>query len=538
MEGMLSFQRIPDLRTPPVLFCVLDGIGWGRRDGTDAVYSAHPPVLSRLQNEAAFCLLKAHGKAVGLPSDADMGNSEVGHNAFGAGRVVEQGASLVDQAIATGALFEGESWKKVVSCSTVHFIGLLSDGNVHSHYKHLIALIEAAHRAGVPTIRVHVLTDGRDVSERSALNWVEPLEALLATLPDAKIASGGGRMAITMDRYEADWPMVKRGWDCHVHGVGRPVFSASAAIRAMYEEDPKVTDQWLPAFVVHENGAPVGRIGDGHAVVLYNFRGDRAMELSRAFEDPVFSHFDRGVVPKVVFAGMMQYDGDLKIPSHFLVNPPQIDRTVGEYLVAAGIRSFVISETQKYGHVTYFFNGNRSGRLSESQERYQEIPSDNLPFDQAPHMKAENITATVIAALRSGQYDHLRLNLANGDMVGHTGNFEATVEAVRCVDACVGQLWEAAREAGAILLVTADHGNADEMFELDKKGKPVLENGVPKPRTSHSLNPVPCYLVDPTGQWRLDAPPEAGIASIGGTLLALHGIALPEGYAPALVRRS
>jgi 2,3-bisphosphoglycerate-independent phosphoglycerate mutase len=456
-----------------------------------------------------------------------MGNSEVGHNAMGAGRVVEQGAALVDAAIASGAIFETDAWKAIEACETVHFIGLVSDGNVHSHVKHLRALIaRVAHKR----VRVHALTDGRDVSERSALTWIEPLEAELSAIPDGAIASGGGRMNITMDRYEADWTMVQRGWDCHVHAVGRRFASATEAIRTLYAEDPKTNDQLLPPFVVRPEG-----IRDGDAVVFFNFRGDRAIEISRAFTDDEFTPFDRGVRPNVTYAGMMLYDGDLKIPPRYLVEPPAIDRTVGELLVAAGIRTYAISETQKFGHVTYFFNGNRSGRLSETLEEYAEIPSDRIAFDQAPAMKAVAITDHAIAALP--RFDHIRLNLANGDMVGHTGDFAATVSAVETVDACVGKLLAACQAQGAILLVTADHGNADEMYELDKKGAPLLVNGQRKLRTSHSLNPVPFVLVDPTSTWTLAAPKDAGIAQIGGSLLTMFGVPLPSDYLVPLVHR-
>jgi 2,3-bisphosphoglycerate-independent phosphoglycerate mutase len=543
----LPHSLLPDVRRVPVVLAILDGVGWGRRDDTDAVFMARTPTLDRLLAERPNALLKAHGRAVGLPSDADMGNSEVGHNAMGAGRVVDQGASLVDRAIASGAIWEGAAWKRAVACPTLHLIGLVSDGNVHSHVDHLRALVRRAHAEGVRRIRVHALTDGRDVSERSALTWFEPLEAELAALPDACIASGGGRMFLTMDRYEADWDMVKRGWDCHVHGVGRPFPSASQAIRAFYDADATVNDQNLPAFVVTgHDGAPRGRIADGDAVIFFNFRGDRAFEISRAFEahDP-FPPFDRGgpdgrAAPRVVYAGMMQYDGDAKLPAAYLVDPPAIDRTVGAYLAAAGVRSFAISETQKFGHVTYFFNGNRSGLIAPAQEVYEEVPSDRVSFDAAPDMKARAITARACEALGSGRFDHVRLNLANGDMVGHTGNFDATVRAVETVDACLSELEAAAKAAGGVLLVTADHGNADEMYELDKKGAPVLVDGKRKPRTAHSLNPVPFVLADFSGQWALDAEAcrGAGIASIGGTVLALAGIALPNGYLPALVKRA
>lgn len=521
----------------PVVLCILDGVGWGRRDETDAVFMARTPVLDRLLAEHPNRLLRAHGTAVGLPSDADMGNSEVGHNAMGAGRVVDQGAKLVDAAIATGALFEGQAWKEVVAGGTLHLLGLLSDGNVHSHVKHLDALIDAAHRAGVRRIRVHVLTDGRDVSARSALTWLGPLEAKLAALPDARVASGGGRMRITMDRYEADWGMVARGWACHVHGEGRPFPSGVAAVEALYAEDPKVDDQWLPPFVVvGDDGRPVGTVEDGDAVVLFNFRGDRALEISRAFEDDGLTAFDRGRRPRVTFAGMMQYDGDLRIPARYLVEPPVIDRTVGERLARAGVRTYAVSETQKFGHVTYFFNGNRSGRIDPALEEYAEIPSDRVPFNEKPAMQADAIVDQAIAALRSGRFDHVRLNLANGDMVGHTGDFAATVSAVETVDRALGRLVDACTAADAVLLVTADHGNADQMVEIEK-GRVVTVDGHPKPRTSHSLNPVPFVVVDPRRAWRLAEVPDAGIASVGGTLLTLFGLPLPDDYLPALVTR-
>jgi 2,3-bisphosphoglycerate-independent phosphoglycerate mutase len=549
----VSFQLLPDVRRVPVVLAILDGVGWGRRDDTDAVATARTPHLDRLLATCPHAFLRAHGRAVGLPSDADMGNSEVGHNAIGAGRVVDQGAKLVDEAISTGAIWERPAWKEILSATrsggTLHLLGLLSDGNVHSNVTHLHALLERARAEGVARVRVHALTDGRDVSERSALTWVRPLEALLAGFPDARVASGGGRMRLTMDRYEADWPMVKRGWDAHVHGVGRPFASATAASEALYAEDPSVNDQWLPAFVVVDpTSAPVGTIRDGDAVVLFNFRGDRALEISRCFEHAAGSSSAPPPIelagpsgepaPKVTFAGIMQYDGDLRIPARFLVPPPSIDRTVAEYLAAAGCRTFAVSETQKFGHVTYFFNGNRSGYVDAKLETWREVPSDSVPFEQAPDMKAREITALACEAAASGRYDHIRLNLANGDMVGHSGDFAATVRAMETVDSCVGQLEACVRAAGGVLIVTADHGNADEMYELDKHGKPLVVDGHRKPRTSHSLNPVPAILLDSSGQWTVEAPPEAGIANLGATLLNLAGIATPEGYLPSIVRRA
>ncbi len=519
----------------PVVLCILDGVGWGRRDDTDAVAVAHTPALDTLLATGPNRLLRAHGFAVGLASEADMGNSEVGHNAMGAGRIIDQGAKLIDAAIATGDIFRGEAWQRAISGGTLHLLGLVSDGNVHAHVKHLHVLIRQAVSAGVRRIRVHALTDGRDVSERSALRWIIPLEEDLSRYPDACIASGGGRMVVTMDRYGADWSMVDRGWRCHVEGEGRRFSDATTAITTLYAEDPDVNDQWLPAFVIERNGEPAGRMENGDAVILFNFRGDRAIEITRAFEDEEFLVFARHRRPDVRFAGMMQYDGDLKLPRHFLVAPPVIDRTVGHYLAANGRRTFAIAETQKFGHVTYFFNGNRSGTLDASLERYEEIQSDRIPFDEAPAMKAREVTARACQVIRNGGFDHIRINLANGDMVGHTGNFSATVQAIEVVDECVAELVAACRAGNAILLVTADHGNADEMFELDKSGRPIVENTKTKVRTSHTLNPVPFLLMDPEARWTLADVPDAGIANIGGTVLHLAGLSLPEGYLPSLV---
>ncbi len=265
MSPTLALEPSPALDgfTAPIVLCIMDGIGWGRRDEGDAVHVARTPTLDRWMASHPWRLLRAHGPAVGLPDWADMGNSEVGHNALGGGRIFDQGAKLVGAAIASGRIFEGQAWHDAVARPGLHLLGLLSDGNVHSHVDHLLALIAGAARAGVPRLRVHVLTDGRDVPERSALTWVEPLEALLAQHRaqglDYRIGSGGGRMHITMDRYEADWAMVQRGWRCHVHGEARPFPSASEAIRTLYAEDPAITDQFLPAFtVVDEAGEPVG----------------------------------------------------------------------------------------------------------------------------------------------------------------------------------------------------------------------------------------------------------------------------------------
>ena len=526
-------------RPGPVVLCILDGVGHGDGGPDDAWATARTPHLDALVRAMATRRLFAHGTWVGLPSDADMGNSEVGHNAIGAGRIFDQGAKLVDGAVTDGSAFQTEVWHTLTHSNTLHLLGLLSDGNVHSHVDHLHALIRRAAHDGVRSLRVHLLTDGRDVARRSALTYIEPLQELLQDLSaddlDYRIASGGGRMRLTMDRYEADWSMVERGWNCHVHGQGRGFASASEAVQTLYSEDPEVDDQWLPAFVITEGSTPVGPVQDGDAILFFNFRGDRALEISRAFEDDEVP-FDRGQRPDAYYAGMMEYDGDLHIPRQYLVNPPAIDRCMAEYLATAGKRSLACAETQKFGHVTYFFNGNRSAKPDPHLEDWLEIPSDTLPYEERPWMKAAEVTDAVISAIKEGHYDHIRLNLANGDMVGHTGVLEATRVALESVDLQVGRLVRAIHDADGVLLITADHGNADQMY-LRKKGEVLHdEQGRPMPQTSHSLNPVPFIVVDPRNELKLTDPnAPRGLANITATLLHLCGLVPPSDYEPSLI---
>jgi 2,3-bisphosphoglycerate-independent phosphoglycerate mutase len=538
MTDKLAPHPTLSTRPGPIVLCILDGVGVGRGGEDDAVSSARTPNLTRLRNTGLHRTLRAHGVAVGMPSDDDLGNSEVGHNAMGAGRIFDQGAKLVEIAMNSGDVFETDCWKDLARGKTLHFIGLVSDGNVHSHIDHLEAMIQRAVQDGVKRVRVHVITDGRDVLARSALTWVRPLEELLAACSrdglDYAVASGGGRMLMTMDRYEADWEMVARGWRCHVLGQGRAFASASAAIETLYEEDPEVDDQYMPAFVVEGSE---GAIVDGDAVLFFNFRGDRALEITRAFEQKEFPHFDRERRPDVFYAGMMQYDGDLKLPTRFLVPPPAIDRCVGEFLAVNGLRTFACSETQKYGHVTYFYNGNRSGYVDDQLEKYVEIPSDNVSFDERPWMKAAEISDAAVEAIASGSYDVVRLNYPNGDMVGHTGDLEATRIAIEVVDRQLERLEKAVKLADGVLLITADHGNADEMFSRNKKGEVKRgESGEPLARTSHTTNVVPLIVVDPQGRLRLvEGLDDAGVANLGATVIELCGLTAPPGYLPGLL---
>ena len=518
-----------------VVLVVMDGVGKSTTGLGDAVTMANTPTLDKLLKECPNTYIKAHGTAVGLPSDEDMGNSEVGHNALGCGQIYSQGAKLVEEAIESGAIFGSSAWRELVgncvkNSSAMHFIGLLSDGNVHSNIHHLIALIEGAKKEGIKRVRVHVLLDGRDVPATSALVYVDMLEEAMSSLNDAsfdaRIASGGGRMKITMDRYFADWDMVKRGFDTHVYGEGRQFASATEAIAAYRAEEPGVIDQDLPAFVIAEDGKPVGAMKDGDSVVLFNFRGDRAIELSMAFDDADFKGFDRGDMPKVMYAGMLEYDGDLHLPKRFLVEPPKIEHTLTEFLVAHGVNEYAVSETQKFGHVTYFWNGNRSEKFSDKLETWQEIPSDKVTFDQRPWMKSAEVTDAVIAAVKSSKYGFIRCNYPNGDMVGHTGNLDATIVGVEAVDLGLARLLPVIKEEGYVLVVTADHGNADEMLEKNKKG-------VVSVRTAHSLNPVPFIVCNADCEI---AEGEFGLSNVAATVAKLMGFEPDPHWNAAIIK--
>ena len=518
-----------------VLLVVMDGIGFSKSGIGDAVSEANTPVLDKLLKECPNTRLNAHGLAVGLPSDDDMGNSEVGHNALGCGQIYSQGAKLVNESIESGKMYSSAAWKEIIeNCrknnSTLHFIGLLSDGNVHSNIAHLIAMLKEAKAEGVTKARIHALLDGRDVPATSALVYVEQLENVLNALNDAnfdaKIASGGGRMTITMDRYEANWNMVKMGWDTHVHGLGRQFDNASLAIET-YRNELNVIDQDLPAFVIAKDGEPVGKIANKDSVILFNFRGDRALEFSMAFDNDEFTAFDRGARPDVVYAGMLQYDGDLNLPKRYLVNPPEIHDTLSELLVNNRLNQYAVSETQKYGHVTYFWNGNKSEKFSEELETFKEIPSDNVSFDERPWMKSAEITDDLIEAIKSEKYDFIRCNFPNGDMVGHTGNMDAVITAVEAVDLALSRLLRVVDEYNITLLVTADHGNADEMFEKNKKGDLQV-------RTAHSLNQVPFIIYDKNTTYTIKEG-SFGLANVAPTIAAIFSLKAPECWEDSMI---
>ena len=523
----------------PILLVVMDGVGFSKTGLGDAVTLANTPTLDYLLKNYPNTRLKAHGTAVGLPSDDDMGNSEVGHNTIGCGQIYSQGAKLVNESIESKSIFNSVAWKKIagnVLCnnSTLHFIGLLSDGNVHSHINHLFAMLDEAKEEKIRRVRIHILLDGRDVPATSALLYVNQLEEKLASLNDdtfdAKIASGGGRMKITMDRYEDKWSMVEEGWKTHVRGIGRQFDNATQAIETYRNENPGIIDQDLPAFVIAKDNEPVGKIQDKDSVVLFNFRGDRAIEISKAFDYKTFDKFDRVVYPDVCYAGILQYDGDLKLPENFLVEPPKITNTLSELLVKNGLKQYAISETQKYGHVTYFWNGNKSGKFDEDLETYVEIPSDKVSFDQRPWMKSAEITDNLIEVMKTHEYQFIRCNFPNGDMVGHTGSLDATICAMEALDIALSRLIKVAKETGYTVMITADHGNADEMLEKNKKG-------VIQVRTAHSLNPVPFIIVDDDTKYEIaDSEDGFGLSNIAATVAKVLELDYPSCWKKPIIK--
>jgi 2,3-bisphosphoglycerate-independent phosphoglycerate mutase len=476
-----------------------------------------------------------------------MGNSEVGHNIIGAGRVFDQGAKQVEEAIKDGRIW-GEVWQGAVERGraghAIHFIGLLSDGNVHSHIRHLEAMLRRAAADGATKLVVHALFDGRDVIDHTAEQFLGHLQAILADVRAsypcvAVVGSGGGRMATTMDRYEADWSIVERGYGAHVAGTARPFHSAEEALATLRKEQPGVSDQFLPEFtVVDETGTPVGRVNASDAVILFNFRGDRMIEIYRALNDEPFDRFDRGPLPADLYlAGLTMYDGDLGIPSRYLVPPLKVNGTVSELIARAGLRQAAIAETQKFGHVTYFWNGNRSDKFDEQREDYIEIPSDRVPFEQRPWMKSAETADEVIRCVESHAYDFIRANFAAGDMVGHTGDIEASVVAVESMDISLKRVLEAVEAARGTLMITADHGNCEVLHERDGKGNTLyLADGHPVPKKSHTLSPVPFLLVDFLERSLQVSPRgDLGLANIAASILELLGQPVPADYAEPVV---
>ena len=514
-----------------VVLVIMDGVGYSKETYGNAVKNANTPTLDYLMNNYPNTLINASGTYVGLPSDDDMGNSEVGHNTLGCGQIYSQGAKLVNENINSKEIFKSKTWNDLINyCknNTLHLIGLLSDGNVHSSIYHLFELIKEAKLKNIKKVRIHILLDGRDTPEKSALIYVDMLEKLLNELNDntfdARIASGGGRMTITMDRYEANYKMVEMGWHTHVLGDARHFNNAREAIETMRKEKD-VIDQYLDPFVIVENNIPIGTIEDNDSVIFFNFRGDRAIEISKCFDEENFDKFDRIRYPKVYYAGMLEYDSEAKIPKHFLTEPPKIKNTLTEELCKYNINEYAVSEAQKYGHVTYFWNGNRQDKFNDELETYDKVDSDIIPFDQKPEMKSFEITDKLIEAIESNKYDFLRINYPNGDMVGHTGNYEATVKAMEAVDKNIKRILDVCIKNNSTLIVTADHGNAEEM--IDKNNKP---------KTAHTTNKVPFIITNNKMKFKIKEG-DFGLANVASTITTLINVPKNPNWLESIIEK-
>ena len=528
----------------PLIQVVLDGWGVGAADGTNAVNRANLPVMSRLIRGCPYTQLWTHGKYVGLQNEKDMGGSEVGHMTMGAGMVMEQGPTLIQNLLQSGEFFENPVLSRIIqNCverdTPLHLLGLLSNGNIHSHVDHTEAIIRYAFQSGIRRCYLHALLDGRDVGVQSALDFTEPFEKLFSELKgqrpriDYAFASGGGREVITMDR-DNNWEKIETGWQIHVHGQSENQFpSIRDAIEHFRKQNPEIIDQDIPGFVIIRNGEAVGRIEDQHALIFTNFRGDRATEFSQAVLADDFPYFERYRCPEVLFAGMTQYDQDNQIPPDYLVGTPVVEEPFGKRILELGLKQFRLSETQKFAHVTFFYNGGYREPLDPLQENYHFIASDKIPsFAERPAMKAPGISKKAVEFINSGEYQYGLINFANADMVGHTGDFQATVRAVEAVDAALDNIVRAIDAVNGLLVITADHGNADEMLISN-------QNGTLEISTKHSLNPVPFLIYDPlyNGDYRLKPFGQDynnNLSNIAATNFLLLGQAVPDDLAPSL----
>ena len=528
----------------PLIHVVLDGWGVGAADETNAVNRANLPVISRLIRGCPYTQLWTHGKYVGLPNEKDMGGSEVGHMTMGAGMVMEQGPTLIQDLLQSGEFFENPVLSRIIqNCverdTPLHLLGLLSNGNIHSHVDHTEAIIRHAFKSGIKRCYLHALLDGRDAGVQSALDFTEPFEKLFSELKgqrpgiDYAFASGGGREVITMDR-DNNWKKIETGWRIHVQGQSENQFpSIRDAIEYFRKQNPEIIDQDIPGFVIIRNGEAVSRIEDQHALIFTNFRGDRATQFSRAFLADEFPYFERYRCPEVLFAGMTQYDQDNQIPPDYLVGTPVVEEPFGKRILELGLKQFRLSETQKFAHVTFFYNGGYREPLDPLKENYHFIASDKIPsFAERPAMKASGISKKAVEFINSGEYQYGLINFANADMVGHSGDFQATVRAVEAVDSALDNIVRAIDAVNGLLVITADHGNADEMLISN-------QNGTLEISAKHSLNPVPFLIYDPlyNGDYRLKPFGQEynnNLSNIAATNFLLLGQAVPDDLAPSL----
>lgn len=498
----------------PLALIILDGWGCAAESRGNAVSLARTPNFNRLL-EYPHATLAASGEAVGLP-EGQMGNSEVGHLNIGAGRVVYQDITRISRAIRTGEFYANpvliEALRRARDRgAALHLFGLLSDGGVHSHLTHLFALLEMARSAQLPRVFIHAFLDGRDVPPASARSYIQSAEERCRLLGTGQIATVTGRY-YAMDR-DRRWDRVAKAFDALAYGLGETAPSADAAVTQSYRKE--VTDEFVfPTVILDERGHPRGRVRPGDTVIFYNYRADRAREITRAFVDRDFSGFERqSGYPDVHFVCMTQYDATIDAPVAF--PPLSLQHTLGEVLAEHGLRQLRIAETEKYAHVTFFFNGGVE-TPNPGEDRIL-IPSPKVAtYDLKPEMSAREVTAAVLAEIAKEKYDVIVLNYANPDMLGHTGNIAATVEALEAVDDCLGQVAQAVVSRGGVAIVTADHGNAEQMLEANGRD----------PHTAHTTNRVPLILAGQEYRGRA-LRQDGALEDIAPTVLEILGITQP-----------
>lgn len=499
----------------PLFLMILDG--WGCREAREgnAIASANIPNFNGLSADYPYTVLEASGEAVGLPK-GQMGNSEVGHLNLGAGRVVYQELTRIAKGIQDGSIYENTVLLETMNRAKekqkgLHLLGLLSNGGVHSHIDHLFALLEMTKKQGLDKVFIHIILDGRDVLPQSAKEFISRLEEKIKELGIGKIATVSGRYYV-MDR-DKRWERLEKGYRAIAYGEGKHAAGALSAVEISY--DTRVTDEFVvPTVIDDPEGNPIGRVQDGDSIIFFNFRSDRAREITRAFVDEEFLGFERPQHPRVHFVCMTEYDETIAAPVAF---PQQnLDNTLGEVLADQGLKQLRIAETEKYAHVTFFFNGGLEEPFP-NEERIL-IPSPKVAtYNLKPEMSAREITQDVLKQLKESAFDVIILNFANPDMVGHTGVFDATVQAVEVVDECLGRIWQELQKEKATLIVTADHGNAEE--KIDPKTS--------LPLTAHSTNCVPFILADDRYKGR-SLRSGGALCDVAPTILELLQIPLPK----------
>ena len=493
------------------MLMILDGFGKNQSEAGNAIQIANTPNIDELMKKNPTTMIHTSGLDVGLP-EGQMGNSEVGHTNIGAGRIVYQELTRITKAIEDGDFFSNEELCKAIeNCkennSKLHIMGLLSDGGVHSHIRHLFAILELAKRKGLEDVYVHCFLDGRDTPPASAENYILKLEEKMKEKGVGKIATISGRF-YAMDR-DKRWQRVQKAYDAMVNGIGVKASSAEMAIESFYQKE--VFDEFVEPTVIHNSDKPITQIEDKDSVIFFNFRPDRAREITRTLVDKNFNEFETKKL-NLHFVCFTQYDETM--PNVYVAfKPTELKNTFGEYISNHGLKQLRIAETEKYAHVTFFFNGGNEKQY-EGEDRIL-VPSPKVEtYDMKPEMSAYEVTEKVVEQIENQKYDCIILNFANPDMVGHTGNLEAAVKAIETIDECVGKIIETINKVGGVTLITADHGNAEQMIDL-KTGEP---------HTAHTTNPVPLILVG-MDDVKLK---EGKLADLAPTMLDIMGLEKPE----------